>query len=138
MKYYLENKVLWKIENDEYFYFSRYTLDWKKVKVFFCEVVYADVFEISEKEVKEKIAKIKSKGKIDKDDLPIFYFSDDNEWIYAMDANKKEFVFNLKENALIEHKGCVMLNCMKGGWGVCSEEYAKKRMAEIANKYKKD
>lgn len=132
MKYYFDDKTLWKIENEEYYYFSRYTFDWRKVKVFFCEVVYAGIFEITETATKEKIEKIKSKGKSEKDDLPIFYFSDDNEWIYAMDADGTEFVFSLKENALVENKGCIMLNCMKGGWGGCSEEYAKKRMAEIA------
>ncbi len=130
--YYIDGcNILWKIEKGEYFYFSQHTLDWVKTKVFFIQVCYADIFVVSKTKADEKIAEIKESGKTENNDLPMFYFSDDNEWIYAMDANGIEYRFNPKENRLVEDENCVTSNSMKGGWGSCTEEYAKKRMAEI-------
>lgn len=54
------------------------------------------------------------------------YFADDNEDIWAKDENGNQYVFSYKTKKL---EPTTRLNPM---WGGVSEEYAKKRMAEIA------
>lgn len=137
--YYIDGKgILWKIQKGEYFYFSQHTLGWIKTKMFFVQVCFADAFIVSKARATEKIKEIKAKGKKETDDLPMFYFSDDNEWIYAIDANCREYRFNPKENRLVEDKNCVSLNSMKSGWGVAPEKYTKERMKELVKEYKKN
>lgn len=55
------------------------------------------------------------------------YYLDDNDWVYAIDNDGKEYAFNAKSGKLEERYGCV--DCM---WGGCSEEYAKQRMKELS------
>jgi hypothetical protein len=54
------------------------------------------------------------------------YFLDDDNDVWAMDEKGNKFVFSYKTKKLepTDH-----LDLM---WGGCSEEYSKKRMAEIA------
>lgn len=54
------------------------------------------------------------------------YFADDYEDIWAIDDDNNEFVFSYKTLKL---EPTSMLDPM---WGGVTEEYAKKRMAEIA------
>lgn len=54
------------------------------------------------------------------------YYTDDNEDIWAIDEKGNQFVFSYKTKKL---EPTNRLNPM---WGGVSEEYAKKRMAEIA------
>lgn len=56
------------------------------------------------------------------------YYLNDNNWVYAIDKNGKHYAFNVKTKKLEEHYNCVDIM-----WGGCTEEYAKKRMAEIAS-----
>ena len=54
------------------------------------------------------------------------YYADDYEDIWAVDENGKTFVFSYKTKQL---EPTTRFNPM---WGGVSEDYAKKRMAEIA------
>lgn len=54
------------------------------------------------------------------------YFADDYEDIWAIDENGNQFVFSYKTKKLEPTTG------INPYWGGVSEEYAKKRMAEIA------
>jgi hypothetical protein len=54
------------------------------------------------------------------------YFLDDDNDVWAIDQNGNEFLVT-KGKLIPAKKGSVDLM-----WGGCSEEYAKKRMAEIA------
>lgn len=54
------------------------------------------------------------------------YYADDYEDIWAVDENGKTFVFSYKTKQL---EPTTRFNPM---WGRVSEEYAKKRMVEIA------
>ena len=54
------------------------------------------------------------------------YFADDYEDIWAIDEKGNQYVFSYKTKKL---EPTTRLNLM---WGGVSEEYAKKRMAEIA------
>jgi hypothetical protein len=55
------------------------------------------------------------------------YYLDDNDWVYAIDKDGKQYAFNAKTKKLEERPNCVDIM-----WGGCTEEYAKQRMAEIA------
>ena len=127
MKYYYDNTGLWRKDNSEEYFYSRKNLDWIKCE---CVFVYGNLEyfgEITEKEALKKIENYIAAGKIENETLPIRYFFDDRDDVYAMDINGNEF-YVTKNNGLVPaDKGTIDLY-----WGGCSEEYAKKRMAEIA------
>ncbi len=54
------------------------------------------------------------------------YFLDDDNDVWAMDEKGNKFVFSYKTKKL------ELTDRLDLMWGGCSEEYAKKRMAEIA------
>lgn len=126
MKYYYDNTGLWRKDNSEEYFYSRKNLDWIK-----CETVFVygnlEYFgEITEKEALKKIENYIAAGKIENETLPIRYFLDNRDDVWAMDIKGNKFVFSYKTKKL---EPTDYLDLM---WSGCSEEYAKKRIAEIA------
>ena len=54
------------------------------------------------------------------------YYLNDYDWVYAIDEEGNNYVFNIQTGKLEEQYNCVDLY-----WGGCTEEYAKKRMDEL-------
>ena len=119
MKYYLdENGELWKKDGADDFYFSRKSLEWIKSAIVFIAGSFEYNNEIETEAAEKILADYKAEGKWGNEELPIRYFSNDNDIPFAIDVLGNEYY--VTKNGLKEaDKGTV--DCM---WGGITEESA--------------
>lgn len=121
IQYYLdENGGLWKKEGTDDYYFSRTSLEWIKTKIVFINPIYDASNVLTKEDAEQVLADYKADGKWENEEIPVRYFGNDNDFVFAEDIYGNEFYVLADMSLKPADKGTIDLY-----WGGLTKEEAK-------------
>lgn len=120
--YYLDDDGgLWKKEGSDQFYFSRTRLEWVKSAIFYILPSWDYENVLTDKDAEKIIADYKADGKWEEEKIPLRYFANDNDSVFAKDIFGNEFYVLADMSLKSAEKGTVDIM-----WGGITEKEAEK------------
>ena len=121
IQFYLDDDGgLWKKEGTDDYYFSRKSLEWIKAKIVFILPSWDDSNVITENAAEKIIDDYKADGKLEDEEIPVRYFGNDNDFVFAEDIYGNEFYVLADMSLKPADKGTIDLY-----WGGLTKEEAK-------------
>lgn len=121
IQYYLDyDGGLWKKEGTDDYYFSRTSLDWIKSKIVFILPEWEYKYKIDEDDAQMVHDDYVKDGKWEEEEIPVRYFSNDNDFVFAEDIYGNEFYVLADMSLKPADKGTI-----DPYWGGLTNEEAK-------------
>ena len=125
--YYLDKDGrLWRKQRSGHYYFSQKNFKWVKSSIFF---ILSSWQHISDKQARQKLGDLMNFGKYEYEQIPIRYFANDNDDVFAQDTLGNEFCVLVDMSLKSLKKGTVDIM-----WKNLSEKEAETLLRKLYEK----